>query len=160
MNKKSSIPPGFLKHPEHLLALGFGSGYVPKIPGTAGTLVGILFYLAMQYLHWSIYVCIVTILFLFGIRLCEKTARDMGVHDHSAIVWDEIVGYLVTMFLAPAGWLWIVIGFISFRLFDIWKPWPIRLVDRTVKGGFGIMIDDVLAGIYALLTLQIIAYLL
>jgi len=160
VNKKSPIPPGFLKHPEHLLALGFGSGYVPKIPGTAGTLVGILFYLAMQYLHWSIYICIVTMFFLVGIRLCEKTARDLDVHDHSAIVWDEIVGYLVTMFLAPAGWLWIVIGFISFRLFDIWKPLPIRWADQTVKGGFGIMADDVLAGIYALFTLQIIAYLL
>ena len=81
----------------------------------------------------------------------------MGVHDHGGIVWDEIVGMLVTLFLAPAGWAWLLIGFGLFRLFDIWKPWPINLLDRQVKGGFGVMIDDVLAGICAWLVMRAIA---
>jgi phosphatidylglycerophosphatase A len=149
-----------LKHPVHFLALGCGSGCVPKLPGTAGTLVGVLFYLPLQTLFWPIYVGIVLLLFLMGIWLCGKTAKHLGVHDHPAIVWDEIVGYLVTMILVPSGWQWLVAGFALFRLFDIWKPWPIHWIDKKVKGGFGIMLDDVIAGIYALLILQIIAYLL
>jgi phosphatidylglycerophosphatase A len=82
----------------------------------------------------------------------------MGVHDHPGIVWDEFVGYWITMFAAPAGWLWIVIGFILFRFFDVLKPWPIAGLDKRVSGGMGIMIDDVMAGIYAAICLQVLAY--
>ncbi len=149
-----------LKHPVHFLALGCGFGCVPKLPGTAGTLVGVLLYIPLQTLFWPIYVGIVLVLFLIGIWLCGKTAKDLGVHDHPAIVWDEIVGYLVTMILVPSGWQWLLAGFVLFRLFDIWKPWPIYLIDKRVGGGFGIMIDDVIAGIFALLILQLIVYLL
>ncbi len=133
---------------------------MPKLPGTTGTLVGILFYWPLQNLDWPIYIGTVLVLFLLGIWLCGKTATNLGVHDHPAIVWDEIVGYLVTMTMVPPGWLWVIAGFLLFRLFDIWKPWPIRWVDKRVQGGFGIMLDDVLAAIYALLILQITAYLL
>jgi phosphatidylglycerophosphatase A len=73
-------------------------------------------------------------------------------------VWDEIVGYLITMAAAPSGWLWIVLGFVLFRLFDILKPWPVSLADKKLHGGFGVMLDDVIAGLYALLVLQLIAY--
>ena len=159
-NKKTPIPPGFFKHPVHLLAFGLGAGYMPKLPGTTGTLVGVLFYMPMQNLGLLIYLPVVAGLLVIGIYLCEKTAKDLKVHDHSAIVWDEIVGYLITMIAAPIGWLWILLGFMLFRLFDIWKPWPIGWVDRRVSGGFGIMLDDVIAGLYGLVILQIIAYLL
>ena len=160
MNKKTPIPAGFLKHPIHLFALGFGTGCVPGIPGTAGTLVGVIFYLSLRDVNLNLYILIVTILFIIGIWLCGKTADSFSVHDHSAIVWDEIVGYLITMIAAPPGWAWILAGFILFRLFDITKPWPIRWADQKIGGGFGIMLDDVIAGIYGLVILQIAGYLL
>ena len=93
-----------------------------------------------------------------GIPICAHTARRMGVHDHPGIVWDEIVGYLVTMTFAPQGWLWVAAGFVLFRVFDIAKPWPIRLLDRNVGGGFGIMVDDLLAGIFAAVVLQLLVF--
>lgn len=156
---KTPIPAGFLRDPLHLLALGFGSGCAPSTPGTAGTLVGVVLYLPMQYLHFPYYVLAVSVLFLIGIPICGRTARDLGEHDHGAIVWDEIVGYLATMTLAPLnGWWWMGAGFVLFRVFDIWKPWPIQLLDRRVPGGLGIMADDLLAAIYSLISLQIIAH--
>lgn len=160
INKNTPLPAGFWKHPAHILALGFGSGYVPNLPGTAGTLIGVLFYFFMQPLNLVIYLVITSVLFLAGIWLCGKTAHDLGVHDHSSIVWDEVVGYLVTMIMAPAGWLWMVLGFVLFRIFDIYKPWPVSWADRQAPGGLGIMLDDLIAGIYALAILQIIAYML
>lgn len=159
-SKNTPIPAGFWKHPAHLLALGFGTGYVPKLPGTAGTLVGVLLYFIMQPLNVIIYLVVTIALLLIGIWLCGKTASDLGVHDHSSIVWDEIVGYLVTMIMAPTGWAWMILGFILFRLFDICKPWPVSWADRRVAGGLGIMLDDLIAAIYALLLLQITAYML
>jgi phosphatidylglycerophosphatase A len=159
-SKKTALPAGFWKHPVHLLALGFGTGYVPKLPGTAGTLIGVVFYFFMQPLNEIFYLAITSVLFLIGIWLCGKTANDLGVHDHSSIVWDEIVGYLVTMIMAPAGWLWMILGFALFRLFDICKPWPVSWADRQTSGGLGIMLDDLIAAIYALLLLQLTVYLL
>ena len=84
----------------------------------------------------------------------------LGVHDHSGIVWDEFAGFFVTMIAAPAGWLWIFIGFTLFRLFDIWKPWPVSWLDKKVEGGLGIMVDDIVAGFYALICIQLIQYVL
>lgn len=139
----------------HLLALGFGTGLARRMPGTVGSLVGIVFYLGLADLPLVWYIISTLVLFILGIWLCGRTARDFGVHDHQSIVWDEIVGYLVTMTAAPAGWGWIAVGFVLFRLFDIWKPWPIRVLDRRVGGGFGIMADDLLAGIYAAVLIQI-----
>ncbi len=160
MSKNTPIPQGFLKNPIHLLALGFGSGCVPKMPGTAGTLVGILFYLPMMSLSWPVYIGVTVALFLFGVWLCGVTVRHLGVHDHGGIVWDEIVGLLITMTAVPPDWRFVLLGFVLFRLFDIWKPWPINWLDHKVSGGLGIMLDDLVAGIYALIILQLIVYLL
>ncbi len=159
MNYKTESPkidPTLLKNPIHCLALGFGTGLAAKAPGTFGTLVGIPLYLIMQPLPLAVF-CLITIaLFIVGIWICDQTANELGVHDHPGIVWDEVVGYLITMIFAPVGWLWIVIGFILFRIFDIWKPWPIRMIDQRVSGGFGIMLDDVIAGVFALVSLYLL----
>ena len=150
------IPPQLLRHPVDLLALGFGSGLLPRAPGTAGTLAAIPLYLVLQSLALTVYVPLVAVLFLLGIPICAHTAKRLGVHDHPGIVWDEIVGYLVTMTFAPTGWLWVLAGFLLFRFFDVLKPWPIRWLDRRVGGGFGIMVDDLLAGIAAAAVLQLL----
>lgn len=155
---KPGVP--FLKHPVHLLALGLGSGLTPGMPGTMGTLLGVGAYLllpAMPLLHYG---ALLLALFLAGIWICGVTARALGVDDHPAIVYDEFVGYLVTMTMAPAGWMWVLSGFLWFRLFDIWKPWPIRWLDRNIKGGLGVMLDDLVAGLYALAALQFLNTLL
>ena len=144
----------------HLLALGFGSGLTPRLPGTAGTLVGVLLFIPLQHLPWPYYCAVTLLMFLAGIWLCRRTAGYLGVHDHPGIVWDEIVGYLITMIAAPRGWQWILLGFSLFRMFDIRKPWPINWIDKRVQGGFGIMADDALAAVYSLISLQFIAYLL
>jgi phosphatidylglycerophosphatase A len=152
-------PTTILKNPIHFLAFGFGSGLSPFAPGTFGTLIAIPIYLALIVsLNWLVYLLVVVLFSLLGFWLCGKTAKDLGVHDHPGIVWDEIVGFLITMYLVPLNWVWILTGFILFRIFDIMKPWPIRLIDRTVKGGVGIMLDDILAGIFAWIMLQIIIY--
>ena len=124
------------------------------MPGTFGTLVAVPLYYVLMPLPLEYYIAVVGAMLLLGIWLCHVTARDLGVHDHSGIVWDEIVGYLLTMTAAPAGWMWIAAGFVLFRLFDILKPWPIHLADRKVGGGFGIMLDDIIAGAYAWLAMQ------
>lgn len=152
-------PASVWRNPIHFLAFGLGSGAAPKAPGTFGTLAAIPFYLLLQPLDLTWYALILVVTFLFGIYLCGKTSKDMGVHDHGGIVWDEFVGYWVTMFAAPAGWLWIVLGFALFRFFDIVKPWPIGWVDKKVAGGFGIMLDDLLAGIMAFVCLQLTVFL-
>ena len=144
----------------HFLAFGFGAVKAPVAPGTFGTLVGIAAYLLLQPLSALSYAVTVLALFALGVWLCQVTERDLKVHDHPGIVWDEIVGYLITMFMAPAGWAWIVAGFLLFRLFDIWKPFPIRQLERRIQGGFGNMLDDALAGLYSLAALQGIVYLM
>jgi phosphatidylglycerophosphatase A len=146
------------RDPVHFLSVGFGIGTVPVAPGTFGTLIAIPFYLLLQHLPLVMYGMIVLVAALVGIWLCDKTAKALGEHDHPSIVWDEMVGYWLTMFAAPKGWVWVILGFGLFRLFDIWKPWPIGWVDRHVSGGFGIMFDDILAAVYAGLILQVIAY--
>ncbi|ARN74413.1 phosphatidylglycerophosphatase A [Oceanicoccus sagamiensis] len=148
-----------LTHPIHCLAFGFGSGLAPKAPGTFGTLMAIPLYWLLSPLPLLVYALVVLAAFVIGIYLCGKTAEDLGVHDHPGIVWDEFVGLWIALFAAPAGWLWLLIGFALFRLFDIWKPWPIKIFDEKMETGLGIMIDDVLAGIYALIILQGLVYL-
>lgn len=145
-----------LKNPIHLLALGFGSGLTAKAPGTFGTLAAVPFVMLMSELHSSWYIIITLVACIAGIYLCDKTARDMQVHDHGAIVWDEFAGLMITMFAAPSGFIWLVVGFLLFRVFDILKPWPIRWLDAKVHGGFGIMIDDILAGVFAWSCLQLL----
>lgn len=148
-----------LRHPLQWLAFGFGSGLLPKAPGTYGTLAAIPFYWLMQDLSAPVYVLLLVASFLLGIYVCDISARALNTHDHPGIVWDEMVGYWLTMFLAPAGWQWILLGFVLFRVFDIFKPWPISWFDRRVKGGLGIMLDDVVAAAYAFVGLQAIVYL-
>ncbi|MCK8517310.1 phosphatidylglycerophosphatase A [Methylonatrum kenyense] len=145
-----------LSQPVHFLALGFGSGLAPRAPGTFGTLAAIPLYLLIAGLPLAAYLVLTLIACVAGIWICGRAARDFGVHDHPAIVWDEIAGFLVTMIAAPAGVLWIVLGFLLFRLFDILKPWPINWLDRRVGGGLGIMLDDIVAGVFAAVALQVI----
>lgn len=149
-----------MSNPVHFLAFGFGSGLAPFAPGTFGTLMAIPLYLLLQTLSLPLYLVVLAIVCVVGIWICDKSSELLGVHDHSGIVWDEFAGFFVTMIAAPTGWLWIVIGFALFRLFDIWKPWPISVLDKKVEGGLGIMIDDIVAGIYALICLQLIHYLM
>ncbi|MGQ9426821.1 phosphatidylglycerophosphatase A family protein [Gilvimarinus sp. F26214L] len=148
-----------LRNPAQWLAFGFGSGLAPKAPGTFGTVAAIPFYFLMRDLSLPVYLAVVVVTFALGIWLCEVAARAQQVHDHPGIVWDEMVGYWLTMVLAPSGWMWPLLGFILFRFFDILKPWPIGWVDRRVRGGLGIMLDDIIAAVYALACLQLIAYL-
>lgn len=140
------------------LATGFGIGHAPIAPGTFGTVLGIGFYLLVRDLSPILYLALVCALFVTGIRICQIAAEDLGQHDHPAIVWDEIVGLLISLFLAPPGWAWILVGFIAFRVFDIWKPFPIRTCDQRVRGGFGCMLDDALAGLYSLFVVQALYY--
>ncbi|MET0014740.1 MAG: phosphatidylglycerophosphatase A [Sedimenticola sp.] len=144
-------------NPVHLLAFGMGSGAAPKAPGTVGTLAVIPIYLGVRHLDSVSYLLLVALLFVIGIWLCGRTSSDLGVHDHGGIVWDEWVGFLLALWLIPPGWVWLLAGFLLFRLFDILKPWPIGWLDRRVSGGFGIMLDDLIAGLFALGVLQLAA---
>ncbi len=153
-----SITKLILTNPVHLLSFGFGSGLSPKAPGTMGTLIAIPLFLVMSKLTLTIYILIVIVIFGIGCWTSEKTAKALNVHDHPGIVIDEIAGYLITMIMVPVTWYWVLLGFLFFRLFDIWKPWPISIIDKQVKGGFGIMLDDVLAALYSLLSLHIVIW--
>ena len=156
----TKLPKGFLRDPINFLAFGLGSGCAPKAPGTCGTAMAVALYFPLQaYFTTSEYVFILVVAALAGIWICDHASKVLGVHDHGGIVWDEFVGFWLTMVAAPPGIAWVLLGFLLFRLFDIWKPWPISWLDRRVHGGFGIMIDDVLAGFFALLVMQLTASL-
>lgn len=146
------------RHPAHWLAFGFGAGLSPYAPGTVGTAVAVPLYLALQYLTPISYFAVVLGLFLLGVWACGKTAHDLGDKDPAGVVWDEVVGYLVAMFMAPPGWAFIAVGFVLFRVFDIFKPYPIYQL-QSAPGGWGVILDDVLAGIYTALVLHGIAWL-
>jgi phosphatidylglycerophosphatase A len=146
-----------LAHVSHCIALGFGSGLSPLAPGTVGTLWSWLaFAVADRWLepvHWAI---VLPLAFLLGIWACERTARDLGVADHGAMVWDEIVAFWLVLLFVPGGWLAQFGAFVLFRFFDIVKPPPIRHYDKRLKSGFGVMFDDLLAALYTLLVLAIL----
>ena len=146
------------QHPTYFIAFGFGSGLMPVAPGTWGTLAAIPVYLLFASSSWGVYLSMTIAAFFLGVRVCDRVASELGIPDYSGIVWDEIVGYLLTMFLAPVSVLWMVVGFFLFRLFDIWKPQPIRYVDKHIHGGLGIMLDDVLAAIPAWIVMQLLIY--
>lgn len=148
------VPSTAFKHPIHFLAIGLGSGAAPKAPGTWGTLAAIPFYLLLCQLSIEWYLALVLLAGIAGIYICGKTSKDWGVHDHGGIVWDEFVGFWITMIAVPVTWYWVVWGFVLFRFFDILKPWPIKWFDQQVHGGLGIMVDDVIAGIFAALCLH------
>ncbi|PHS71081.1 MAG: phosphatidylglycerophosphatase A [Methylophaga sp.] len=147
-----------VKRPVCFLGLGFGSGLAPVAPGTFGTLAAVPIYWLMKDLSLVIYLAILIIGFIVGIWICQKSAEWLGKDDPSAVVWDEIIGYLITMIAAPSGWQWLLLGFVLFRIFDILKPWPISWADKALHGGLGIMLDDVIAGIFAGIILQIFVY--
>jgi len=145
-----------LANPIQFLALGFGSGLAPKAPGTFGTLAAVPLFLLMSTLPALFYGLLVLVICISGIYICGKAASDVGVHDHGAIVWDEFAGFFITMFMVPVSWQSVLVGFVLFRLFDIAKPWPISVADKKLTGGFGIMFDDVLAGLFSLAIMHII----
>jgi phosphatidylglycerophosphatase A len=150
-----------LLNPVHFLAFGFGSGLAAKMPGTLGTLAALpLVVLLSHFSSFSVYLTVTILVCVLGIWICGKTAQDMGVHDDSSIVWDEVAGMLITMLAVPLSWQTVLVGFMLFRFFDILKPWPINYLDKHVHGGFGIMIDDVLAGLFALVILHLGLYLI
>lgn len=146
-----------LSHPAHFLALGFGSGLSPKAPGTAGTITSIPIWLWLAEQSFIFQSIFLLLSFFVGIYFCGKTGQALGAQDHGAIVWDEFVGFWLTMMFAPTGFIWVLLGFSLFRLFDIWKPWPINYLDRHLHGGLGVMLDDVLAGIFAGLLLYAVS---
>ena len=148
-----------LTNPIHFLAFGFGSGLSPKAPGTVGTIVAIPIYLLYSQLALINYFILLILLIFISFYIAGKSAELLGVHDHGGIVIDEICGYLVTMLFAPVNWQAIILGFVFFRVFDIFKPWPIKWLDQRIPGGVGIVVDDLMAGIYALLSLQAILWL-
>ncbi len=145
--------------PDGLLAFGFGAGLSPVAPGTMGTLVAIPFALILRNLTPLGFWVSLLLLFVMGVWLCGHVSRKLGQHDHGGIVWDEMVGYWLTVAFVPLQWPWLLAAFVLFRIFDIFKPWPIRQLDENVSGGFGIMIDDILAAIYSMALLGLAQYL-
>jgi phosphatidylglycerophosphatase A len=160
--RSPAIPVSFLlARPAHVVALGFGAGLAPAAPGTFGTLVALpIAWLLQASGSDAVYLAVTALLFVAGVFAADVTARDLGVADHGAIVIDEIVAFLVVLFFTPRTWLAQAGAFALFRLFDIVKPPPIREVDARMKGGFGVMLDDLLAAAYALLVLAIVARVL
>lgn len=138
-----------IRDPIHWLAFGLGTGLLPKAPGTWGSLATAIAFWVIAPVDTTWLVGVTAVLLVAGIWICGESARRIGVHDHSGIVFDEVVGMLITLVVARPEPLWIAVAFLCFRLFDIWKPWPIRDLDHSLSGGLGIMLDDVLAAVYA-----------
>lgn len=149
-----------LLNPIHFLAVGLGSGLLRPAPGTWGSLVGMFLGIGLlQVLSFNSFLILTTLSFLLGCYLCQKTADDMGVHDHGAIVWDEFVGVWIVLLAMPElSWFWAIAVFATFRFFDILKPYPIRYFDEKLESGFGIMLDDVLAAIYAVMVIFLFTF--
>ncbi|WP_206485298.1 phosphatidylglycerophosphatase A [Thalassotalea sp. G2M2-11] len=145
-----------LSNPIQFLALGFGSGLAPKAPGTFGTLAAVPVFFMASLLSAPWYIALVIVMMVTGVYICRYAADAVQVHDHPAIVWDEFVGFLITMILVPVSVSSVLAGFVLFRFFDIVKPWPISWLDKHCHGGFGIMIDDVVAGLFALVCMHLL----
>ncbi|MGC3980692.1 MAG: phosphatidylglycerophosphatase A [Steroidobacteraceae bacterium] len=150
----SADPKVVLRDPVHLLAFGFGSGLSGKAPGTMGTLAALPLVFALMHASLVVYLCCVIMLCALGIYICGESARRLSTHDHPGIVLDEFAGMAITMIAVPLQWQWLLLGFLLFRFFDIVKPWPIREADHRLSGGFGIMLDDIIAGIFSCLLLH------
>jgi len=154
--EQSTLRKVALGTPSGLLAFGFGSGLSPFAPGTMGTLVAIPFIFALKSLGDPGFWIALLLLFFLGVVLCGHVSRKLGVHDHGGIVWDEMVGYWLSAAFVPLQWHWLLAAFLLFRFFDIYKPWPIRQLDRKVSGGFGIMIDDIVAALFTIIVLAVV----
>ena len=140
-------------HPAHAVAFGFGVGLAPFAPGTFGTLLAFPIHAVVQHLDPARHAALLLLLFGIGVWACGRSGRDLGVHDHGGMVWDETVAFLLVLFLTPPGLAWQAFPFLLFRLFDIFKPAPIRHFDRTIRNGTGVMFDDLIAAFYSLLCL-------
>jgi len=148
--------PFMLAHPAHFIALGFGTGLSPFAPGTIGTLLAWPLYLVLDaWLAPAALLAVIVALFAVGVWAAGRTGRALGIQDHTSMNIDEIVAFLLILWLAPGGWLWQGFAFFVFRFFDVVKPPPIRYFDRTVKGGFGVMFDDLLAALYTLVVIAV-----
>lgn len=144
-------------HPAHFIAFGFGAGLAPFAPGTAGTLVAIPLWWMLSGGYAPLAMLgVIAILFAIGVWACAITGRHLGVADHGGMVWDEVVAFLLVLAIVPAEPGWQVAAFVTFRFFDIAKPPPIRALERRFKGGFGVMVDDLLAAGYTVLVLAIV----
>ena len=167
MNPNATLRPGsgfLLAHPAHFIALGFGTGLSRFAPGTVGTLLGFPVYRVASeplapYGPLAMLV-LVALMFLLGVWACARTGRDLGLSDHSGMNWDEIVAFQLVLLLTPADWQWQAFAFFAFRFFDVVKPPPIRQVDARLKGGLGVMLDDMLAAFYTLLAMAVLKVLL
>lgn len=150
-----------LNNPIHFLAVGLGSGMAPFMPGTFGSLAAIPLWFAFFYFSPIFYWLLMIAAFVFGCYICQKTSDDTATQDAGNIVWDEFVGMWITLFFIPyVTWYWLFIAFVLFRLFDIIKPWPISWFDQKVSGGLGIMIDDVIAAIFAAAVIVVLSFYL
>ncbi|MCX8662378.1 MULTISPECIES: phosphatidylglycerophosphatase A [unclassified Gilliamella] len=150
-----------LTNPIHFLAVGLGSGLSPIMPGTMGSLMAIPLWLLFWGLQPALYWVFILVTFVFGCYICQKTSDDTHTHDSGHIVWDEFVGMWITLYFIPQfSILWVTIAFVAFRLFDMAKPWPIRWFDKRVPGGFGIMVDDVIAAIFSSLSVYVLTFII
>ena len=149
--------PGFVfSHPAHAIAFGFGAGLAPVAPGTAGTLLGWAIGWGLGNLHPALLPGTALVFFLAGLWACEVTGRDLGIADHGGMVWDEVAAFLLVLAIVPRELAWQAAAFAAFRFFDIAKPPPIRALERRYGGGFGVMLDDLVAAAYALLLLALV----
>lgn len=152
------LPPRLLRDPVHLLALGLGTGLSPWMPGTLGSALALIPCWYVAPLPWPLKLAIAVIVFLAGVCVCRVSSERLGVHDHPGIVFDEIAGMLTLTVILPQSWVMLGAGFVLFRVFDIWKPWPIRDLDHRLSGGLGIMLDDEMAALYAAICIGVIRY--
>lgn len=148
------VPKAVWRNPLYFIAFGFGSGAMPFAPGTFGTLMAIPFYFLVHELPLPFYLLFVLLFIVASAWISDIVSKKIHYHDHPGMCIDEFAGFFVTMIAAPSGWLWIAIGFLLFRLFDIWKPWPIGWIDKKIHGGIGMILDDVVAGIFAMVVMQ------
>lgn len=158
MNDQSTTAHRLLRDPAGIIATGFGCGLAPRAPGTVGTAVALLPWLALRELPLWGYLLALLLAFALGVWAANRVIAKIGIEDPGLVVWDEFVGLWITLIAAPPGWQWMLAGFVLFRVFDIAKPWPVSWADAKIKGGFGAMFDDALAGLYALAVMQGMAW--
>ncbi len=149
-----------LSDPWQLIAVGFGSGLLPKAPGTYGSLAAVPLCMLLVYLPWYYVLAVIVLTTVIGTKACAVADEVLGMHDNSSVVIDEFAGMFVSVLFYPAAWYWAFLAFALFRLFDILKPFPISVLDKKIGGGFGVMADDLLAGIFAAVSAQVIFWLL
>lgn len=154
------VPDAVWQDPLYFFAFGFGSGALPFAPGTFGTLLAIPFYLMLSGLPLIPYLIFTVLFIMASVYSCERVSQDIHLHDHPGMCIDEFAGFFVTMINAPLGLTWVLLGFLFFRLFDILKPWPISYLDKNIHGGFGMVLDDVIAGLFSAALIQMIAIII